>query len=124
MKLLLDTNVLYWWMTGEDLNPVVAGAISEPSNHVAISVASVWELAIKAAKGKLLLNVDVVETLAAARLEVLPIEVDAALAVRDLPHHHRDPFDRLIIAQARIDGYTVITSDEVFKRYDVEILAA
>lgn len=124
MKLLLDTNVLYWWMTNSGLDPAIASAINDPANRVALSAASIWEMSIKAAKGKLILEVDVEATLDAARIEVLQIDIGSALAVRSLPHHHGDPFDRLIIAQAQLGGFTIVTSDKVFDKYDVKTLAA
>lgn len=122
MKLLLDTTVLYWWMTGQKLASHAAEVIGNPANHVGVSAASVWELAIKSSKGKLTLDVDVVETLDIAGLDVLSFDLDAALAVRDMPHHHGDPFDRMIIAQAQLGGYTILTSDKVFADYDVETI--
>lgn len=122
MKLLLDTNVLYWWMTGEAIGSAVVPDISDSTNHVSVSTASIWELSIKVSIGKLILDVDVEETLSAAQIEVLDVDVRSALAVRDMPLHHRDPLDRLIIAQAQLGGYTILTRDKVFADYDVDVI--
>lgn len=124
MKLLLDTNSLLWWLGGEGLKESALVEIASPANHVVVSVASVWEIAIKTAKGKLVIDGDLLESISESRFEVRDIEVESAMAVRDLPHFHGDPFDRMIIAQAQLGGYTIVTSDSMFNKYDVEILPA
>lgn len=98
----------------------VAAEVSSSENQVFASAASTWELAIKAALGKV--DVDIEELLRAVDatgfLE-LPVKIRHTVRVKDLPPHHRDPFDRLLIAQAREEGLTIVTRDPEFERYDV-----
>ena len=124
MKLLLDTNSLLWWLGGDGLKESALVEIVSPDNHVVVSVASVWEIAIKMAKGKLTIDGDLLESIRGSRFEVRDIDVQSAMAVRDLPHFHGDPFDRMIIAQAQLGGYTIVTRDRMFHKYEVEILTA
>jgi PIN domain nuclease of toxin-antitoxin system len=105
-------------------------AIGNPANSVAVSVACVWEIAIKSGLGRLDLEFPrpVEDMMAQAWREhgfvPLAIDVEHAVAVRHLPQHHGDPFDRLIIAQARLLGLTLLTADRVFSLYDVPVMPA
>jgi PIN domain nuclease of toxin-antitoxin system len=126
VKLLLDSHAFLWWLA-ED--PGLAGeamlAMADPSSIVHVSAASVWELAIKAALGKLDLDdADLVEEIAANDFVELPITARHALAAAALPRHHDDPFDRMLIAQARIEGLTIVTRDAAFRAYGLAILPA
>lgn len=129
MRLLLDTHVLLWAATDPShLLPTARRALEDGSNEAHVSVVSAWEIAIKQSLGKLTLArpaeqwvPDVVRAMA---VDVAPVELAAALRVRGLPWHHRDPFDRLIAAQALEHGYTLLTRDVVFGRYGVAVLAA
>ena len=123
MTLLLDTAAFLWWVSDDaKLSRRATGAISE--RPCLLSVASCWEIAIKAGLGKL----DIprpLDRFLQAQLEVngfslLPISLEHTAAVADLPFHHRDPFDRLIAAQARLDALTVVSPDPVFRRYGVK----
>jgi len=86
-----------------------------------ISVVSIWEIAIKRSMGKLKVKGDLLEPIRARRIPLLPINEHHALFVERLDHHHRDPFDRLLIAQAKVEGFTIMTTDRHFARYDVAL---
>lgn len=126
MKLLLDTHVVLW-MLGEPerLCEQARNAIADPDNLVFVSAASVWEMAIKQQIGKLKLPGPVHSWLRAELadrdVQTLPIDFDAAAAVANLPMHHRDPFDRVIIAQAG-RSLTVVTHDKRFGEYAVDVI--
>lgn len=125
MKLLLDSQVVIWSLQEpERLCTAAAMAIREPANDVLVSVASIWELSIKQSLGKLVVEADLREYLGRQSFDELPVLGDHAVAVRDLPMHHRDPFDRMLIAQAWCEGLTIVTSDRAFAAYDVPMLAA
>lgn len=126
MKLLLDTRAFIWFATGDaQLGEAAAAAIAEPDNEVRLSAASVWEMAIKASLGKLVLAAPLASILAAAQergIHSLPISAAHALRVESLPFHHRDPFDRLLIGQALEDQLTLVTCDQAFHHYEVPTL--
>jgi PIN domain nuclease of toxin-antitoxin system len=124
VRLLLDTHVLLWWRLQEPLAPPAADAIADPRNDVFVSAASIWEAEIKAAAGKLRLGVDLVEQVSDARFRGLPIELQHGVAAARLPPHHRDPFDRMLIAQAKAEGLTLVSRDPVFGAYGIPLLAA
>lgn len=126
MRLLLDTHVFLWAadMT-ERLSPASRTAIESASNEVFVSSASAWEIAIKARLGQLRFAVESLESVIdRLGFTTLVIAVDHALAAGTLPLHHRDPFDRMLVAQARLEGMTLATADKVLARYDVPILRA
>jgi PIN domain nuclease of toxin-antitoxin system len=123
LRILLDSNALIWWLTGETrLTPEAAGVISSSSNEVFVSAASIWELSIKARLGKLQMPYDISQQMIRHRFLPLPISQEHALRVREMPLIHKDPFDRLLIAQALTEGLAVVTSDEVFERYGVQVV--
>jgi PIN domain nuclease of toxin-antitoxin system len=123
--LLLDSQVVLWSLQRPERLPAkVLASITDPVNSVDVSVATLWELAIKQSIGKLTVDGDLREHLTLQAFSELPVLGDHALAVRDLPAHHRDPFDRLLIAQARCEGLTIVTSDRAFAAYDVPIMPA
>ena len=125
MRLLLDSQVVLWSLQSpERLATGAVAAITDPANSVDVSVASLWELAIKQSIGKLKVDGDLREHLRLQSFSELPVLGEHALAVRDLPLHHRDPFDRLLIAQAMCEELTVVTSDRAFAVYDVPIMPA
>ena len=121
MRLLLDTPVLIWWDMGAKLSTKAIQAIRD-AEQVYVSAASAWEIAIKASLGRLSTTRSVGEAAAASGFEELPVRVAHAEAVLTLPWHHRDPFDRMLSAQARVEGLTVVTRDPVFRRYGVKTL--
>ena len=127
MTYLLDTHCLLWWLTApERLSTEAAGLIGDQGNEILVSVASSWEIAIKYALGKLPLP-EPPEEYIPSRLQrcgfgTLHIEHAHALRVATLPPHHRDPFDRLLIAQCQVDGLPIITVDRRFAAYAVQIV--
>jgi PIN domain nuclease of toxin-antitoxin system len=129
LKLLLDTHALLWAATEPERLQVEAREALEDGTHdVLVSSVTAWEIAIKQSLGKLDLaqpaEIWIPEVIRRTGLEPAPIELTAALRVRALPWHHRDPFDRLLIAQALESGYTIVTRDVVFGRYGVAVLGA
>ena len=125
MNLLLDTHVLLWALDSpERLDDRARDAIRDPRNRVLVSSASAWEISIKTALGKLRFDGDLTGVLKAVGFDPLAIDVEHALAAGALPPVHRDPFDRMLVAQARAEGLTVVTRDDVFESYDVPTLRA
>ena len=125
MRILLDTPFLLWWLADDPaLGDQARAAISTPENLIFFSVANIWEIRIKQAIGKLDLPEDFAEVLATQTFEPLAITVGHAHAVRDLPLLHRDPFDRLLIAQARLERLTLLTRDPIIGQYDVATVLA
>ncbi len=125
MRVLIDTHVFLWWVEGERALPAKARAvIANPGNECLLSMASVWELAIKAGLGKLKLSLPVrryvVENVAANGFRLLEIGVVHVGRVETLAQHHGDPFDRLLIAQALEEKLPVVTADPVFGNYGVK----
>src|SRR5262245_12185043 len=113
MRLLLDTHVLLWAIAQpRRLPPRVAAALRAPTNEVVVSAVSTWEIAIKAALRKLDANVDdVVEEIRTAGFDELAVTLDHTVQLQTLPPHHRDPFDRLLVAQALVESLTLVTHD-------------
>jgi PIN domain nuclease of toxin-antitoxin system len=124
LRLLLDTHTLIWWADDRPLSDAAAAAIRSPDNAKFVSVASIWEAEIKAASGKLQLEADLVAEPVEHGFESLPIDARHAVAAARLPRHHGDPFDRMLIAQAQLEGLTLVTRDPVFDSYAVAVLRA
>jgi PIN domain nuclease of toxin-antitoxin system len=125
VRLLLDTHPLLWWVTDSpNLSDQARQVIADRRNAVHVSVASLWEIAIKTAKGKLSLHDDFDRTLDQEPFGRLAVLTPHVRAVRALPHLHGDPFDRLLVAQARVEGMTLVTRDPVLQRYDVPSITA
>jgi PIN domain nuclease of toxin-antitoxin system len=129
LKLLLDTHVMLWSATyPERLAPSAMDAIEDGANDVHVSVVVAWEIAIKQSLGKLDLPRPaeqwLPDVLRRTGFEVAELGLAAATRVRALPWHHRDPFDRLLIAQALEEGYTIVTHDAAFSAYGIPLLAA
>lgn len=124
MRLLLDTHVLLWWLAGEPLSASAHEAIADPLSEVWLSAGSVWEMSIKAGLGRLTMPTGLARVLASQGIEVLDVTLPHALEVGSLPPLHRDPFDRLLVAQARVQGLVLVTRDETIIRYDVPSLVA
>ncbi len=127
MRLLLDTHIFLWWdRRPEKLPSRWLAALRDPTNTLLLSVASVWEMQIKSHAGKLELGLPLAELMESQRLangiEVLPIQLAHVLALDELPPHHRDPFDRLVIAQANAEDLTLVSVDPVFANYPVRLL--
>jgi PIN domain nuclease of toxin-antitoxin system len=124
LRLLLDTHVLIWWSVRAGLSPAATEALLTPDNDVLVSAASVWEAEIKAAAGKLRIEADLEREPAEHGFRPLDITAGHTVAAARLPRHHGDPFDRMLIAQAQLEGLTIVTRDPVFARYQVAVLAA
>jgi PIN domain nuclease of toxin-antitoxin system len=123
VRLLLDTHILLWWLSDDPLLPAPArGAISSPDLEVVVSAAAIWEIAIKKAVGRLDAPDDLLEVLTTSDFETLEITASHALLAGGLAPHHSDPFDRMMIAQARAENLTLVSVDERFPQYDVELL--
>lgn len=124
MRLLLDTHVLLWRAIAERLVPAATEALMDIRNDLFVSAASIWEAEIKAVAGRLDLGLDLAEGARERGCAELPVTFAHAVEAARLPPHHADPFDRMLIAQARIEGLTVVTRDAAFTAYDVPVLPA
>jgi PIN domain nuclease of toxin-antitoxin system len=125
MRLLLDTHTLLWSLSKPDrLTTEARRAIQEESNDVFVSIVSPWEIAIKKSRGNLHPPDDLEAQLEAKRFGLLPLSMPHTRAVESLPPHHGDPFDRMLIAQAQVEGMTLVTSDRDMRRYRVALLPA
>ncbi|MGB9885969.1 MAG: type II toxin-antitoxin system VapC family toxin [Moorellales bacterium] len=127
MKALLDTHVFLWWITDDSrLSGRAREIIGSGENTLYLSAASAWEIAIKAGLGRLSLPDDlesfIPEQLAENGILPLPVRLSHALRVHALPAYHRDPFDRLLVAQAQVENLPLISGDPVIARYPVEVL--
>lgn len=123
MKLLLDTHTVLWW-AGHDprLTDSALDELIDDSNQLLLSAVVAWEIGVKSALGKLRANDALWHQLAETDIVDLPITVAHARAIEHLPRHHRDPFDRLLVAQAQIEKAVLVSSDDTLRRYDVEVL--
>lgn len=127
MRALIDTHVFIWW-TGEPsrLSALARDFLVDPGNEPVLSLVSIWEMQIKLSLGKLSLQLPLSELVEDEvkrnRLSLLPIELSYIYALSRLPSHHRDPFDRLLIAQSHIMGLPIVSIDTKFDVYEVERL--
>ena len=125
MNLLLDTSVFIWWVTADErLGARARSAVADPASSVFVSAVSAWEIAIKRTMGKLEVEGDVDSLIEREEFDELPIRVVHTLEAESLPLHHRDPFDRMLIAQTRHEGMVLVTADRAIERYDVQLLPA
>ncbi len=124
MRLLLDTHILLWWLANAPALPTRARElIADPANEVFVSPMSLWEIAVKTRLGKLVADAAEVRTAALADGFVpLPFTPEHALAVAQLPDHHRDPFDRILVAQARVEPLHLLTHDGIVAAYGGDVL--
>ncbi len=123
MRLLLDTHVLIWWDEGRRLSPEAHRAIGA-AEEVFVSAASAWEVAIKVALGRLRPTRTVAEAAGESGFTELPVTFRHAARVASLPPHHRDPFDRLLVAQAAVERLTLLTRDRAFEPYGIDLVSA
>ncbi len=126
MRALLDTHTFIWW-DGEPsrLSPRVLALLQDPSCEVLLSVVSLWEMLIKSQLGKMTIRLPLAEIVAQQvdnGLTVLPVTIDHVLDLEGLPAVHKDPFDRLLIAQARVEGAVLLSVDQVFSQYPVPLI--
>jgi PIN domain nuclease of toxin-antitoxin system len=125
MRILVDSHVALWWLDDPArLSRAAHDAIADPGNEVFLSAASVWELALKITRGKLVMPDGFVDVLAEDGFESLPVAAVHALAAAQLPAHHGDPFDRMLVAQALAEGLVLATRDRILAHYDVPLLRA
>lgn len=125
MNLLLDTNALIWTFSDpKRLSSYAAEKIRDRSNDVLVSVVSIWEIGVKRAKRRLDMPGNLEAMIAAKEFDPLPLTMRHALAIETLPHQHHDPFDRMLIAQAQVEGLTLVTSDREMQRYPISVLSA
>ncbi len=125
MNLLLDTNALIWILAApEMLSAPAAEAIRSRENRVFVSAVSAWELGILRGKKRLVPPDDLEAQVADKDFDILPLRMNHALAGDSLPDLHRDPFDRMLVAQAQVEGLTIVTSDRMMRRYPVATLPA
>jgi len=124
MKLLLDSHAYLWWLADDPkLSATAKAAIADPANSVMVSAATIWEIEIKRAVGRLDAGeVDLVAEISACDFGELPIRATHAAAAAQLPHHHGDPFDRMLVAQGRTEGLVTVTVDPVFESYGAATL--
>jgi PIN domain nuclease of toxin-antitoxin system len=123
--LLLDTHIFIWASTNPGrLSEAQRAAIASETNTAFVSAATAWEIAIKAAVGRLAFTMNSFETIRAGMgFAPLPITLPHGIAAGSLPRHHGDPFDRMLVAQAQVEGLTLVTTDRALRRYDVAILS-
>ena len=127
MRVLIDTNIFVWFIAGSDrLNHQAINIMTDMNNELVLSVASLWEIAIKSSPGKLELlrpfDQLIPEQLELHEIDILQIELPHLLRIISLLFHHRDPFDRLIIAQSISENLPIITSDNAFQEYPVQLI--
>ena len=119
MRLLADTHVLIWWLSDSpELPAAMREAIAGPRNEVVASVASLIEIAVKRSLGKLRIRALDRDFLESQGVDILPITAEHASALEDLPWHHRDPFDRILVAQAKVEDLVFLTADRKLADYD------
>ena len=123
MNLLLDTQVLLWWLAdSKELGKEARAAIQDGNNTIFVSAASAWEIEIKRALGKLRSPENLESTLVSGQFLELPVKIAHSVALRRLPAIHRDPFDRMLAAQAHVERLRVVTSDPVFAKYGIPLI--
>jgi PIN domain nuclease of toxin-antitoxin system len=127
VRILLDTHTFLWWNEASPrLSKKVLGFLADPANTLLLSVVSAWELVLKTQAGKLRLaespSVYVPTRMAHYAMEALPVTLAHVLEAESLPRHHRDPFDRLLIAQATIEDVPIVTADPQFRHYAIKVL--
>jgi PIN domain nuclease of toxin-antitoxin system len=120
VRLLLDTHAFIWWDNGRLPRRITAQI--QQADEVYVSAVTAWEIAIKSGLGKLVARGTVADAIADYGFSPLPVTVEHADAVRVLPPHHRDPFDRLLVVQARIEEIALVTRDAAFRLYGVKLL--
>lgn len=124
MKYLLDSNVLIWWNQDKPFKESAYQLIQDPNNDIYISSISLYEILLKVSIGKLDFPKRLDISMGLLDMNELPFNMKHASGIADMPHHHKDPFDRMLIAQAMEENMAIITADRVFHRYNVRIIDA
>jgi PIN domain nuclease of toxin-antitoxin system len=127
MKLIFDTHAFIWWDSAPaNLPAAVLAQCQDPANRLLFSVVSAWEMQIKSHLGKLKLNLalgDIIESQRQTNhIEILPISLEHVLALEALPDHHKDPFDRLLVAQALVEDAALISNDPIIQQYQARLI--
>lgn len=123
-RILIDTHVFLWWLENHPMEKEAADLIRDPQNIVLVSAASLWEIVIKKSIGKLKVKGNLSEEIVKNGFENLPIVASHALELEKLPALHRDPFDRMLIAQARCEHLSLVTHDSKISEYEVPVVLA
>jgi len=124
LRLLLDTHAALWWLSADErIGDEAARQLSDDTNQVLLSAAVVWEVAVKRSLGKLEAPPDFVATMLTAGVQPLAVSVEHAAAVEQLPWHHRDPFDRMLVAQAGIERAAIVSRDSALRPYGVPVVS-
>lgn len=123
MRYLLDTNIFLWSLNGDrKLKAEAKEVIKDSRNQIFVSIASAWEISIKNRAGKLPLKTTLDKCFEVSNFELLNINLDHVLKLDKLPPYHKDPFDRILISQAKTEGLTLITSDQKIWKYNIDVL--
>jgi PIN domain nuclease of toxin-antitoxin system len=123
LRLLLDTHTALWFLSGDErLSDSAKQHLLDDTNRVLLSAAVVWEVAVKTSLGKLVVPEEYVSLLLGAGVQALPVSVEHAAAVAALPWHHRDPFDRMLVAQASIEQAALVSRDDALRPYGVTVI--
>jgi len=127
MRLLSDTHTFIWSFSNtKKLSAIAAGELQNSANEIYVSVASIWEMQIKIKLGKMIFNDTleniIIEQQQVNRIQILPVNLAHALHLENLPPHHKDPFDRLLISQAIVENMTLVSADTNFAKYQVSVL--
>ncbi len=124
MNLLLDTHIFIWWMeSSRRLPEKIQKAINNPQNDIFISSVVAWEISIKKKLGRLTIPDDIEEAIKTHHFIALPITIAHAVHTVTLPLHHKDPFDRMFVSQARVEKLTLVSTDNKLKKYDVRLFS-
>jgi PIN domain nuclease of toxin-antitoxin system len=125
LRLLLDTHTLLWALVEPArLSAQATAAIAAAESEVFVSIVSPWEMAIAKARGRMNPPDDLATRLTQSRFELMPIQLRHIRAIESMPQHHRDPFDRMLIAQSQVDGLTLVSADRKMRQYPVSLLPA
>lgn len=124
MRVLLDTHILLWWLSEpERLSKAQYDLISYKETQALVSAGSIWEMRIKESLGKIEIPSDIISIIKEEAFQFLAVSEEHADYISRLPIHHKDQFDRIIIAQAKIEDLTLVSSDKIFLKYDIEIIS-
>lgn len=125
MILLLDAHALLWWLADDpQLDSAAARSIADPANAVLVSAATVWEIEVKRVAGRLQAPAELLDAIGRSGMDTLPITALDAVTAAELPMHHGDPFDRMLVAQAQRLDALIVSRDRALHAYDVEVLPA
>jgi PIN domain nuclease of toxin-antitoxin system len=123
LRLLLDTHAALWWLSADErFSPQAERVLTDTTNQVLLSAAVIWEVAIKRSQGKLRAPPDLAPTLLAAGVHALPVTLDHAAHAEELPWHHRDPFARMLVAQASIEQAAIVSPDVALRPYRITLI--